>query len=209
MHLQPGDRLQIHCPTHPDRARHISRVIGFVDDLSLLVTVPAPQGVRTPFMEHELVIVQTFSRNSAYAFKSTIQKIQRLPFDYMHLTIPDRVQASVIRKATRVRLKLEVKLTPAGGESLSGNIENISATGALISAPEALAAVGDELRLAFSVTLHEVPSDISLTARVLKVHPGENQTLHGVEFTDISMQDRMILQGLIYQQMIDKPRSLA
>lgn len=208
MHLQPGDRLQLHCPTHPDRARHISRAIGFVEGLSLLVTLPSPHGVRAPFMEHEIVVVQTFSRNNAFAFKSTIQKIQRLPFDYMHLTIPTQVQGSMVRNAVRVRVQINATATPPGGEPVSARIENISATGALIAVDQALPE-SSTIGLNFSVNLHDVTSEVSLTAAVLNVRHFEGCARHGLEFSEIGAQDRMILRSLIYQQMIEKPRSVA
>lgn len=209
MHLQPGDRLQIHCPAHPDRARHISRVVGFVDGVSLLVTVPAPRGVRTDFMENELVVVQAFSRNSAFAFKSTVLGVARRPLDYMHLSFPDRIEGSVIRKATRVRVAIPAQATPAGGAATEVQLGNLSATGALVLAAGELGQPGDTLRLAFKVDLHEVVSDIKAEATILKVTGEEGAWQYGVEFGDVPPQERMILRSLIYQQMIENPRSMA
>lgn len=207
MHLQPGDRLQIHCPTHPDRARHISRVVGFVDGVSLIVSVPSPRGVRAEFIENELVVVQAFSRNSAFAFKCTVLNVNRRPFDYMHLSFPDRIQGSVIRNATRVRVDLAAAATPASGK-VAARLGNLSATGALVIAPSELGQVGESLRLAFKVTLHEVVTDISAEARILKVSGEEGAWQYGVEFGELPPQDRMILLSLIYQQMIENPRSI-
>lgn len=208
MHLQPGDRLQIHCPTHPDRARHISRVVGFVEGVSLIVTVPAPRGVRAEFIENEVVVVQAFSRDSAFAFKCTVLNVHRRPFDYMHLSFPDRIQGSVIRNATRVRTGIDAQVAPAGGEALAARLGNLSATGALVVAPAELGQVGDRLRLSFQVDLHDVVSDIAAEAVILNVSgdPGAHQ--YGVEFADLPPQERMILRSLIYQQMIENPRSV-
>lgn len=209
MHLQPGDRLQIHCPTHPDRARHISRVIGFAEGASLLVTIPAPRGVRAEFLDNEIVVVQTFSRNSAFAFKSTVLNVCRRPFDYMHLSFPDRIEGSVIRKATRVRVAIEAQATSAAGEAVAARLGNLSATGALVLAQQSLGAVGDTLRLAFKVALHDVVSDVTAEAGILKVGGEEGALQYGVEFRDLPPNERMILRSLIYQQMIENPRSLA
>jgi len=209
MHLQPGDRLQIHCPSHPDRARHISRVVGFVDGVSLLVTVPAPRGVRAGFLENELVVVQAFSRNSVFVFRSTVLKVSRLPFDYMHLSFPDRIDSSVIRKAARVRVAIDARATPAGGAAQPARLGNLSATGALVVAAQPLGEVGDRLRLEFQVALHDVVSDISAEATILNVSGESGALRYGVEFAGLPPSERMILRSLIYQQMIENPRSLA
>lgn len=209
MHLQPGDRLQIHCPNHPDRARHISRVIGFAEGASLLVSIPAPRGVRAEFIENEIVVVQAFSRNSAFAFKCTVFNVCRRPFDYMHLSFPDRIEGSVIRKATRVRVGIESEVTPASGAACPARLSNLSATGALVVAPQPLGEVGDSLRLAFKVDLHDVVSDVVAEAAILNVSGEEGALQYGVEFSDLPPNERMILRSLIYQQMIENPRSLA
>jgi c-di-GMP-binding flagellar brake protein YcgR len=209
MHLQPGDRLQIHCPTHPDRARHISRVVGFVDDASLIVTVPAPRGLRAEFIENEVVVVQAFSRNSAFAFKCTVLNVCRRPYDYMHLSFPDRIQGSVIRKATRVRVAIVAQATPSAGAPVEVTLGNLSATGALVVTPSHLGQAGDSVRLAFQVELHGVLSNIAAEATVLNVSGEEGAWQYGVEFRDLPAQERMILLSLIYQHMIENPRSLA
>ena len=208
MHLQPGDRLQIHCPSHPDRARHISRVVGFAEDQSLLVAVPAPRGVRAEFIENEVVVVQAFSRNSAFAFKCTVLNVCRRPFDYMHLSFPDRIQGSVIRNATRVRTGIEAQAVPSAGGPVTARLGNLSATGALVVSPSELGKVGDKLRLAFKVELHDVVSDISAEAAILKVSGEDGAHQYGVEFGELPAHERMILRSLIYQQMIENPRTI-
>jgi len=208
MHLQPGDRLQMHCPTHPDRARHIARVVGFVNDQSLLVTVPSVRGARVEFIENEVVVLRAFSRKSAFAFKCTVLNVCRRPFDYMHLSFPDRIQGSVIRNATRIRVDMDAAVRSASGADVPARLGNLSATGALVIASSELGEVGESLRLAFKVTLHEVDTDIAAEASILKVGGEEGAWQYGVEFGELPPQGRMILRSLIYQQMIENPRSI-
>lgn len=208
MHLQPGDRLQVHCPSHPDQARYIARVIGFVDDRSLIVTVPFERGVRAEFLENEIVVVRAFSRNSAFGFKSTVLSVCRRPFDYMHLSFPDRIQGSVIRNATRVRTGIEAQVTLPAGEAVKASLGNLSATGALVVSPSELGQVGDKLRMAFQVELHEVVTDIAVEAEIHKVGQEEGAHHYGVSFVELPPHERMILRSLIYQQMIENPRTV-
>lgn len=209
MRLQPGDRLQVHCPTHPDRARHICRFIGHVDDASLLVTVPSPHGIRAPFIENEIVVVQAFSRNSAFAFKASILKMSKLPYDYMHLSFPERIQGSTVRKSTRVRVNLSSQVTTSGGQ-VPAALVDLSATGLRIRSEIPLGERGESIRVAFRVTLHDVDTDINAQAVILSANDGEpGSHLYGVEFRELSSQDGLILRSLIYQQMIENPRSMA
>lgn len=164
MHLQPGDRLQIHNPGHADRTRHISRVVGFAEGVSLLVTVPVTRGVRAEFIENEVVVVQAFSRNSAFAFKSSVLNVCRRPFDYMHLSFPDRIQGNVIRSSERVRVAIPAQAITVEGEEIGVRLGNLSATGALVIAPQRLGEVGRKVRVSFSVDLHGVLNDIGVDA---------------------------------------------
>jgi c-di-GMP-binding flagellar brake protein YcgR len=209
MHLQPGDRLQIHCPTHVGKTRHIARVIGYVDGVSLLVTVPAHQGTRAEFLENEIVVVQAFSRNSAFAFKCTIDRMYRRPFDYMHLSFPKSIQGTVIRKATRVRIDLEAQVSTGTGEEATARIADLSATGAMLRAEQPLGARGERLRLRFRVKLHDLEREIAGEAVILNVREDGGHHMHGVEFRELPADERMVLRSLIYQHMIENPASLA
>lgn len=207
--LIPGDRLQIYGISHADRTRHICRLVGFLENTSVIVTMPSVRGVRVDFRESEMVVVQAFSRNSAYAFKSTVERICRLPFDYMHLSFPQRIEGSIIRKATRVRLSVEARITAqSGSEPVLAKIDNISSTGALITSSEAVGDKGTELKVAFNIKLHDVQREIESQAVILNARNDDDGHHYGVEFRDLPADERMILRSLIYQYMIERPRSL-
>lgn len=210
MHLQPGDRLQLHCPNHPGEARHIVRLVGFVDNLSLLVTTPLPQRGIADFLENEILVVRAFSRNNAYAFKCSIHRLCRAPFAYMHLSFPDRISRSVVRKSIRVQVGLPATVTtPQDGETCTALVENVSATGALLRHEKALAETDSAIRLAFDVHVHDVSTRLEVEALILSLRTDEQGRVHhGIEFRELPPNERMILRSLIYQQMIDNPRSL-
>lgn len=209
IHLAPGDRLQIYGLNQPDRTRHICRMVGFLEGTSLLVTTPTYKGSRVDFHEHELVVVQAFSRNSAYAFKCTVERVCRLPFDYMHLSFPERVEGSVIRKATRVRMQVEARvIAEKAGDPVVATIENLSSTGALISSDQNLGAKGEAVKLAFRIELHDVAREIESRAVILNARNDGDANHYGVEFRDLPPDERMILRSLVYQHIIEHPRSL-
>ncbi|WP_164084846.1 flagellar brake protein [Pseudazoarcus pumilus] len=209
INLAPGDRLQIYALNHADRTRHICRMVGYLEGASLLVTTPTHKGARIDYRENDLVIVQAFSRNSAYAFKCSVERVCRLPFDYMHLSFPERVEGNVIRKATRVRMQVETRVSAEkAGDAVIATIENLSSTGALIRSNADLGAKGEAVKLAFRIELHDVTREIESRAIILNARREGDANHYGVEFRDLPPDERMILRSLVYQHIIEHPRSL-
>ncbi len=90
MRLAVGDRLQIECTARTGVRRAFVRVVGYMDGVSLLVSTPVAGGRRVELVENDPVIVRVFSRESAFAFRASVLRACRLPFDYVHLSFPDR-----------------------------------------------------------------------------------------------------------------------
>ena len=216
MKLKIGDRLQIQPPAQLSSERFIVKLIGYVNNASLLVTSPIDtNGLRLQLIEGEKLVVRVFSSQNAFGFASTIEKVCKLPFEYLHLSFPNEVQGMVIRKAPRVRTKIiaAVVTCTQGNESASAIISNLSASGALLDARRNLGGKGDVLKMSFRVNLHNIDAYLTVTAAVRAVFSDEadNNGLvhHGLEFVDLQPNDSVILQSMIYQQMIERPHTLA
>nr|MBP7442859.1 flagellar brake protein [Thauera sp.] len=158
MHLAVGDRLQIECPAGTGLGRAFVRVIGYVDHLSILVTAPVAGNRRIDLVENDLVVVRVFSRENAFAFRASVLRACRLPFHYVHLSFPEIIQGSVIRKATRVRTELPVSVSveQPGADATPGTVLNISASGLLLRTRAALGDRGSPVRLRFELPLHGI-----------------------------------------------------
>lgn len=219
MKLKVGDRLQIQPPAQLSPERFIVKLIGYVNNVSLLVTAPIDaNGLRLQLIEGEKLVVRVFSSQNAFGFASTIEKVCKLPFDYLHLSFPNEVQGMVIRKAPRVKTKIiaAVVTCTQGSDSVSAIISNLSASGALLDARRNLGEKGDILKISFRVNLHNIDAYLTVTAAVRAVFTDEvldnRGTVlihHGLEFVDLQPNDSVILQSMIYQQMIERPHTLA
>lgn len=217
MKLKIGDRLQIQPPAQLSGERFIVKLIGYVNNTSLLVTAPIDNnGLRLQLIEGEKLVVRVFSSQNAFGFASTIEKVCKLPFEYLHLSFPNEVQGMVIRKAPRVRTKIiaAVVTCTQGNESVSAIISNLSASGALLDARRNLGGKGDVLKMSFRVNLHNIDAYLTVTAAVRAVFSDEaaesgGLVHHGLEFVDLQPNDSVILQSMIYQQMIERPHTLA
>lgn len=215
MRLAVGDRLQIECTARTGVRRAFVRVVGYVDGISLLVSTPVSGGRRVELVENDPVIVRVFSRQSAFAFRASVLRACRLPFDYVHLSFPTVIQGSVIRKATRVRTQFPVQVsTEAGSAAGEGTMLNLSATGALIHTHAALGEQGSIVRLRFDADLHGVQSELDIAAEIRNVQQAPDAESEGVEyhygvdFHALGAEDRMKIKSLVYQTIIEQPRRI-
>lgn len=220
MRLRVGDRLQLQPPANVATDRYVAKLIGYLDNNTVLVTAPYDKGLRVPLRENDTIVARIFSGLKVFGFSTTIERVCKIPFDYLHLAFPAYVQGSVIRKSPRVRTRIIASIsTPdaeSGSDRHSGLIANLSADGALVRARQPLAQQGAVLGLSFRVNLHSIDAYLTVNAVVRSTFADEggrtgdsSQTFsHGVQFQDLAPNDSVILQSLIYQQMIEQPHTV-
>ncbi len=219
MNLKIGDRIQLQPPAQLGTERHIVKLVGYLDRVSVLVTAPMAHGVRLPLLEDENIVARVFSRQNAFGFTCSVRRVCRVPFDYLHLSFPDEIQGAVIRKSPRIKLKIIASIADPENEArqaLSGMIVNISSSGARVDARNPLGKAGQKMRLSFRVNLHNMDLYLTTNAVIRTVLRDDDLNSaaqpplvhHGVEFQDLQPNDNMILQSLIYQKMIEQPQTV-
>lgn len=204
--------MQIQPPTSLTQDKMMVRMIGYQDGVSVLTTPPYADGLPLPLREGESVVVRAFSGRHAFGFTSTVEKICKLPFDYLHLSFPETVRGLTIRKSPRVRTKIVASARPAREQDRQPKpctISNLSLTGALVVAQNALATKDEVLRLSFRISPLGVESYLSATAVVRTVFEAraENNAClihHGLEFQDLEPNEKVILGSFVYQQMLEE-----
>jgi len=220
MRLKIEDRLQLEPPSQLARERFSVKVIGYLRGASLLVTVPiTANGLRLQLMEKEKVVMRSFSGQNAFGFACTIERIIKIPYEYMHLSFPDNIQGIKIRKAPRIKTRIiaTVQQNVSGTASqTSALISDISANGISLEAKHSLGDKGDILQISFRVQLHKVDAYLSVTGIIRAVLStdalAEGQKAgfirYGIEFQDLQANDSVVLQSMIYQQMIENPHNV-
>jgi c-di-GMP-binding flagellar brake protein YcgR len=220
MRLRVGDRIQLQPPAAISSERYIVRLLGYLDSASLMVTAPVFNGIRVPMREHDNVVARVFSSQKAFGFDCTVIRVCKLPYDYLHLSFPDIVQGALVRKSPRIRTKIIVSIakseTSASSERLSGVIVDLSADGAMVKSRQPLAEKSQTILLSFRIYLHNMEAYLTVKAIIRNISTDEeNENAealkfhHGVQFLDLQPNDSVILQSLIYQQMIEQPHTLA
>jgi hypothetical protein len=220
MRLKAEDRLQLEPPSQLARERFSVKVIGYLRGASLLVTVPiTANGLRLQLMENEKVVMRSFSGQNAFGFACTIERIIKIPYEYMHLSFPVNIQGIKIRKAPRIKSRIiaTVHLSATGTASqTSALISDISANGVSLEAKQFLGDKGDILQIAFRVQLHKVDAYLSVKGVIRAVLSADNLSeeqktgffRYGIEFQDLQANDSVVLQSMIYQQMIENPHNV-
>lgn len=198
LHLKIGDRLQLIPPQRMALAPCAVRLIGHIESESLLVTGPVLDGLPVPLVEGDEVMVRLFSGQYAFAFRTFVEKSVKLPVAYLHLAIPKIITSQLIRKARRV--KREIPGTLDGQECRITNLSGSGAEVLVLSAPE-----GSSFKLLFKDTLHGMEKSFDIACTVRTRRDMSKSSALGVEFEGISELDRVLLQGLVYQALVEKP----
>lgn len=219
MKLRIGDRIQLQLPASMGVERYVVKLIGYVDNASVLVTSPVANGMCLPVRASDKIVARVFTSQTAFAFDSTIERVCKIPYDYLHLTYPTVVQGAVVRQAPRIKTRIIASIARSdavdGDDKLSAVIVNISAHGALICMRQPLDRKQQEINLSFRINLHEIDTLLNIKAIIRNVQTDESKDdadplkyQHGVQFLNLQPTENMILQSLIYQQMIEHPHKL-
>ena len=210
MRLAVGDKLQLSLPSNVSDDRCMVRLIGYVEDITLIVSAPSSGQWHTQLIEGDQVAIRVFSGQNAFGFNVRLDKIIRLPFEYLHLSFPRHIVGKVIRSSRRIKTEIAAAIAGNQGPAI---ISNLSATGAEVRANSNPGQLGATIRLSFALKIHGVETPMSLQAviRSLKQdHDGAEGALRcGVEFQGLQPKDVAALQSLVYQEIVEHPHNLA
>jgi hypothetical protein len=218
MKLKVEDRLLLEPPAKLGLDKLPVRVLGYLRGSSLMVTTPfTPTGQRLQLIENETVIMRSFSGQNAFAFACNVVRICRLPYEYLHLSFPENIQGMMIRKAPRIKTRIIAAVHDSHSgpdKQTSALISDISAKGVSLDSKQQLGEKGEILNIAFRVQLHNVEAFLALKgiirAVIKNAEPDSKSppVRHGIEFQDLHSNDSVVLQSMIYQQMIENPDKL-
>lgn len=213
MQLHVGDRMQIELPLGINPGPHFTTLIGYLPGHSVLLRTPLLQNLPIPIREGEQALVRTFSGQNAYTFESLVERVNRVPFPYLHLSYPHAAQRTVIRGALRVRVSLAATIgNPARfGDALptAATIVDLSNSGALVEAGNGLGEAGDTVELAFKFVVqpndYEVklvtPAEIQSARRIAREDGGEVFS-YGIRFATLRATESLLLQSFVQQVLL-------
>ena len=206
MGLKIGDRLILEPPSKLGDQPGTVNLIGYVTDLSLLVTMPDTRAWVGPPIEGDAFTVRAFSGRHAYAFSTTVGKRAVKPFEYLHLHFPWRITMRQIRNAERVGTAISARVLD-GAEPVATTVTNLSASGAEVRAWESARAVGETVSLELILDIHRVRTRVVVSAIIRNTHDiaDTGEAAYGVEFIDVNAQTNIFLKSFVYQSLVERP----
>jgi len=207
--LNIGDNLQLQLKgdTHGDR--YAVTLIGYLAGEGVIVSTPVKDGRVMMFREGQAFVVRMFSGKSAFAFTAEISKITNSPYPHIHLAWPKEVRGLVVRSSSRAKTNIICHASSPGNEKGYACVaRDISIGGALIAAKDKIAGTGDKLILKMRVNVGDEEHMLIIDCEVRSINTsrldGEGNVLHGLSFTRIEAQDKLVITAMLYQNMMNE-----
>ncbi|HEY3327283.1 MAG TPA: flagellar brake protein [Novimethylophilus sp.] len=211
LRLQVDHRLQIDPPAARPGEHFYTRLLGFLKGSSLIVRLPAAWNGTIPLAEGDTVLVRGFSGRIAYAFNCDVLKVRHLPYSYCHLSYPAEIQGAEIRKAVRVRVSIPARLSNLAPGSTSGQeatISDLSALGVQADCAIPLGEPGQHVAISFRFWLQPNDYEVNFNAGgiIQSSHQADNAAgwCYGIRFQNMRSTEAILLQHLIYEQLMEK-----
>lgn len=215
--LEIGSILQLQFLTDESNTRHYVKVIGYLQDRSVLVTTPQVQGKLMMVREGQAIAVRSLSGSNVLAFTTAVISSHVKPYPYLHLVYPKQLQAIAVRKAQRVSCRTTAVVRHCGPEALESaappeafpvDVEDMSTTGALLISEAKLGEVKNLLTVEMKLHISEVEEELVIVAVIRNIRERKDddgnvlEFLHGVEFQFADRQESIMLHAFICEQIV-------
>jgi len=207
MHLRVGDRFQLESHAHPVQ-RHYGTLVGYAPGQSVLVRTPFVNGLPVPYTEGQALTARAFTGVGLFAFDTAVQRVCVSPFHYLHLDFPSEVRGVQIRTTERVKVTMPTQVSTAGMQ-VPGVITDIGIGGAMLECDRQLRG-GECLSVYVTFSLEQMQikagfeAEATVHRRLDSTQPDQATPLHcyGLEFENITLGQRVMLQNFVYHQLL-------
>ncbi|MCW9030607.1 MAG: flagellar brake protein [Gammaproteobacteria bacterium] len=208
-----GDTLQLQFSPNKKDERFYVKLIGFLENKSILVTTPRSDGVPLRIPAEQKFIVRMISGNSAQGFSAQAIHATSHPYPHLHLTYPKDLESITVRKAERVNCKLIVTVQNVESENTtddgrSASMQDISTAGSQLLSNDTLGEVGDTITINSKVTVADIEQYLTISGKIRRAVEKENSKSgkyeYGIEFILLEDKDKLLLHGFVYEQMTKK-----
>jgi len=209
LEINIGDSLQLQFVADEHKRRHYSKVIGYLQGRSVLITTPRVDGNIMLIREDQMVIVRMMTGNQVYGFTTQIICSNLKPYAYLHLAYPKEMEHITVRKAERISINLIGSIEREGAEdeerfTSSVLIHDISTSGAMIEASQPLGEIGDIITMSSKIEVGGKEEYINVACIIRNIIHKEEDTRfkHGLEYQLLDQQEHFVIYGFVYEQMI-------
>lgn len=200
-----GESLSLQPHDNPT-LRYTVRLVGFVKNKTVIVTAPTLDGKFGFIRDGQTFVVRSFSGKKAYAFTAAAVKSVHAPYPYLHISYPQQVRATAIRKGARAAVKVIASVSlgqPA--RTIATTLIDLSVGGGSGVARQPFGVKGETGQIVFKLHVAEHTAFLTLKAVLRSVTLAESGDLynHGFEFLDVPVDERMILSAFVHQTLAE------
>ncbi|MFK5913170.1 MAG: flagellar brake protein [Woeseiaceae bacterium] len=204
-----GGTLQLQFTPGNADDRYYVKLIGYLEDKSLVVTTPRMDGSALKIQPDQKFIIRMISGNAAQGFTATAMHSTSRPYPHMHLTYPKDLQSITVRKAERVNCKLivtvqNVQEERSMDEGVSASMEDISTAGSQLNTLKPLGEKGDTISIKSKISVAGMEQYLTISGIIRRVVEPEEEGQsfeYGIEFVLLEDNDKLLLHGFVYEQM--------
>jgi hypothetical protein len=193
--LQPHDNPSL---------RYTVRLIGFVKNKTVMVTAPMLDGKFGFIRDGQTFTVGSFSGKKVHVFMAAAVKSVHAPFPYLHLSYPQEVRATLIRKGSRAAVKLIAAVSLGQPARISSTkLIDLSVAGASGVSKLPFGAKEEQglLKFKLQVSDHSAVLNLKTVLRSVTLSDSGEVWNHGFEFLDVAVEQRMILSAYVHQTL--------
>ena len=194
--------------------RAISQAQCFADryDSAVWYTLMEPKLRRYVKDSGERLEILHIARRAVFDFVCTVDAVCKMPFEFLVLSGPANIRRLRARNAMRMNLVRPILYRtgmsdqpvlpgPCTGIAI---LQELSAQGLSVLAPEPLAEVGEHLRVAFQVMAEgdTLDIDVAVVVRNLRLPQGGAGMIHGLEFKGLDASTQLALRCMVLGQAV-------
>ena len=199
LRLRPGMALQTRRLVE-GASKKESQFLAAIEGKGAMVGPVGRHGVSTELEEGEVCVVRGFTGQHEFSFVSKVLQTFEKPFAYALLQYPKKVDATLVRQSMRIKTSMPAELTilgDAGGNGTATGVTliDISVAGAMVRSRASAGAVGERVRLTFSVDFEGAAVQLALAGTICHGHTvaAQEGCLIGLAFQGLSQHDRLVL----------------
>ena len=203
-----GSTLQLQISHSNKDERFYVKLIGVLENKSILITAPRADGGVLKIEERQEFIIRMMSGSTAHVFTSTAIFCTNHPYAHLHLTYPQSLESITVRKAERVNCKLIVSVhdsKDSAGEGIGASMHDISTAGAQLFSKDSLGNIGDSISINTKFSVAGIDQHLSIPGiirRVISATNDDAENEYGIEFNSLEDKDKLILTAFVYEQMM-------
>jgi hypothetical protein len=206
--LKMGDVMQLQISADSD-ARYPVKLLGYLPECSVMISAPYEHKNKPIFLKEDQIVTLRFVVNHvASGFNARVLAMRTSPKPYVHLEMPQSVEAVEVRNAVRVSTEIMATLINETHKShpFKVTLTNMSVLGGRFECGKKIALIGDKISITMTLNLDDVEKIVTLEGVIRNKGRRETENdpvnWYGFHFNFRDDEDRLLLKAFVYQEIL-------